>query len=38
MRYGEDVAEDALEGTGFDYGTDRYFLIPQSELDTNPAI
>lgn len=38
MRYGEAVAEDALDGTGFSYETNRYFLIPQSELDTNPAI
>lgn len=38
MRYGKTVAEDALEETGFSYDKDRYFLIPQSELDTNPAI
>ena len=35
-RYGQAVAEAAL-GTGFTYAK-RYFLIPQSELDTNPAI
>lgn len=38
MRYGQGAAEDALGDTGFDYETDRYFLIPQSELDTNPSI
>jgi hypothetical protein len=38
MRFGPEVAEDALEGTGFSYETNRYFLIPQSELDTNPSI
>ncbi|HEY5750814.1 MAG TPA: RagB/SusD family nutrient uptake outer membrane protein [Chryseolinea sp.] len=38
MRYGEVTAEAALEGTGFSYDKNRYFLIPQSELDTNPAI
>lgn len=38
MRYGAEVAEDALSEMGFDYETDRYFLIPQSELDTNPSI
>ena len=38
MRYGKVVAEAALEGTGFSYDKNRYFLIPQSELDTNPAI
>lgn len=38
MRYGKTVAEDALEETGFKYDQHRYFLIPQSELDTNPAI
>lgn len=38
MRYGKEVAEDALEGTGFNYENNRYFLIPQSEMDTNPSI
>ena len=38
MRYGQQVAEAALGATGFSYGKNRYFLIPQSELDTNPAI
>lgn len=38
MRYGAPEAEAALEETSFDYETHRYFLIPQSELDTNPRI
>jgi len=38
MRYGQVVAESALGGTGFTYSANRYFLIPQSELDTNPSI
>ncbi len=38
MRYGQQVAETALGTTGFTYAKNRYFLIPQSELDTNPAI
>ena len=38
MRYGKVTAEAALEGTGFSYDKNRYYLIPQSELDTNPAI
>jgi hypothetical protein len=38
MRYGATVAEIALEETSFDYAQHRYFLIPQSELDTNPKI
>ena len=37
MRYGQQAAEAALGSTGFIY-TKRYFLIPQSELDTNPKI
>lgn len=37
-RYGKQAAEFALAGTGFTYETNRYFLIPQSELDTNPLI
>ncbi|MDH4090844.1 MAG: RagB/SusD family nutrient uptake outer membrane protein [Cyclobacteriaceae bacterium] len=38
MRYGQAAAESALAGTGFNYALHRYFLIPQSELDTNPFI
>ena len=38
MRYGKAAAEDALSTDGFNYETNRYFLIPQSELDTNPLI
>ena len=38
MRYGQAVADAALAGTGFSYIKNRYFLIPQSELDTNPQI
>ncbi len=38
MRYGQVAAETALSATGFAYSKHRYFLIPQSELDTNPAI
>lgn len=38
MRYGSVAAEAALSGTGFTYAAHRYFLIPQSELDTNPSI
>jgi len=38
MRYGEVAAESALGGTGFSYSANRYFPIPQSELDTNPSI
>ncbi len=38
MRYGQQVAEAALGSTGFTFVKNRYFLIPQSELDTNPAI
>ncbi|GHN02648.1 membrane protein [Cytophagales bacterium WSM2-2] len=37
MRYGQQAAEAALGSTGFSYSK-RYFLIPQSELDTNKAI
>ncbi|MDZ4716001.1 MAG: RagB/SusD family nutrient uptake outer membrane protein [Cytophagales bacterium] len=36
-RYGQQAAEAALAGTTFTYSK-RYFLIPQSELDTNPEI
>jgi starch-binding outer membrane protein, SusD/RagB family len=38
IRYGKQAAEAALGGNGFVYEQDRYFAIPQSELDTNPAI
>jgi len=38
MRYGQQAAEDALGSTGFTYAKNRYFLIPQSELDTNTEI
>jgi starch-binding outer membrane protein, SusD/RagB family len=38
MRYGQSAAEAALAGTGFTYAQNRYFPIPQSELDTNPMI
>lgn len=38
MRYGKVAAEDALNDVGFDYGLNRYFPIPQSELDTNTNI
>jgi hypothetical protein len=38
MRYGQQISEAALGSTGFTYTKDRYFLIPQSELDTNPSI
>lgn len=37
-RYGPVAAEAALSSTGFTYAKNRYFLIPQSELDTNPTI
>ncbi len=38
MRYGQTVAEDALEETNFSYEQHRYFAIPQSETDANPLI
>lgn len=38
MRYGKAAAEDALAGTGFSYENNRYFMIPQSEIDANPQI
>ena len=37
-RYGKSAAEAALSDVGFNYEADRYFLIPQSEFDTNPLI
>jgi len=38
MRYGRISAEAALSGTGFTYESDRYFPVPQGEIDTNPNI
>lgn len=38
MRYGKAAAEAALKGTSFSYEQNRYFKIPQSEIDTNPNI
>ena len=38
MRYGTTVAEQALSDKGFHYATNRYFPIPQSEIDANNAI
>ena len=39
IRYGQQAAEAALNGTGFDYADNEgRFLIPQSKLDTNRAI
>ncbi|MEX0981527.1 MAG: RagB/SusD family nutrient uptake outer membrane protein [Bacteroidales bacterium] len=38
MRYGKEAAEAALNGTGFEYESNRYFPIPQSETDINPNI
>ncbi len=38
MRYGLAVAEEALSETNFNYSANRYFQIPLSEIDTNPAI
>jgi len=37
MRYGQSVAEAAL-GSGFSFTKNRYFPIPQLELDTNTAL
>jgi len=37
MRYGKATAEAAL-GPNFNFESKRYFLIPQSEFDTNPLI
>lgn len=37
-RYGKSAAEEALSEYGFNYEEERYFLIPQSELNTNPLI
>lgn len=38
MRYGAATAEAALSDTDFDYATERYFPIPQAEVDANTAI
>lgn len=38
MRWGEQIAEQALLETNFSYAEHRYFLIPLSEIDTNPNI
>lgn len=38
MRYGASVAENALANTNFIYASNRYFPIPQSEIDTNNLI
>ncbi|MDA3882099.1 MAG: RagB/SusD family nutrient uptake outer membrane protein [Bacteroidales bacterium] len=38
MRYGESTAEQALRNTNFKYSDDRYFPIPQSEIDANSEI
>lgn len=38
MRYGMAEAEEALTETNFNYSEHRYFPIPLSEVDTNPAI
>jgi starch-binding outer membrane protein, SusD/RagB family len=38
MRWGRQVAEEALSGTNFSYEQHRYFQIPLSEIDTNPNI
>jgi len=38
MRYGKSYSEQALSNTGFNYNQNRYFPIPQSELDTNTNI
>ncbi|MCD6347862.1 MAG: RagB/SusD family nutrient uptake outer membrane protein [Bacteroidales bacterium] len=35
MRYGKTIAEEALGEVNFNYETDRYFPIPQSERDIN---
>ncbi|TAJ12531.1 RagB/SusD family nutrient uptake outer membrane protein [Marinilabiliaceae bacterium JC017] len=38
MRYGKDVAEQALSGTNFSFDEHRYFPIPLSEKDSNKAL
>ena len=38
MRYGKAAAEQALGNVGFNYETNRYFPIPQSEKDSNSKI
>ena len=38
MRYGKNIAEQALNNTNFNYEQHRYFSIPQSEIDANTQI
>lgn len=38
MRYGKSYAEQKLSGTSFNYEKNRYFDIPQNELDINLEI
>lgn len=38
MRYGKNIAEQALNNTNFIYEQNRYFPIPQSEIDSNNQI
>ncbi|MCD4832614.1 MAG: RagB/SusD family nutrient uptake outer membrane protein [Bacteroidales bacterium] len=38
MRYGKNIAEQALSNTNFNYEDHRYFPIPQSEIDANSEI
>jgi tetratricopeptide (TPR) repeat protein len=38
MRWGQQVAEEALDDVNFNYSENRYFQIPLSEIDTNPNI
>lgn len=38
MRYGQQAANAALSGTGFNYEQHQRFPVPQSELDTNSSI
>ncbi len=38
MRYGKNIAEQALSNTNFNYEQHRYFPIPQSEIDSNNQI
>jgi len=38
MRYGKEIAEQALNNTNFNYEDHRYFPIPQSEIDANSEI
>ncbi len=38
VRYGQAYAERALENTQFNYTLNRYFPIPQSEIDSNTQL